>query len=84
MLEPTDTPKLRTIGVVTVNGGFTLDRNVVPEMDVSREQMDALGYTQAVQALEEFHRSSFSIPTPARRRRPTSFRCADPTRRKQW
>jgi outer membrane cobalamin receptor len=52
-LEPTDTPKLRTIGVVTVNGGFTLDRNVVPEMDVSREQMDALGYTQAVQALAE-------------------------------
>lgn len=53
VLEPTDSPKLRTIGVVTVNGGYTLDRNVVPEMDVSREQMDALGYTQAVQALAE-------------------------------
>jgi outer membrane cobalamin receptor len=53
VLEPTDTPKLRTIGVVTVNGGFTLDRNVVPEMDVSRAQMDALGYSQVLQALAE-------------------------------
>ncbi len=53
VLEPTDTPKLRTIGVVTVNGGYTLNRNVVPEMDVSREQMDALGYTQVVEALAQ-------------------------------
>jgi len=53
ILEPSDTPKLRTIGEVTVNGGFTLDRNVIPEMDVSREQMDALGYTQVLQALQE-------------------------------
>lgn len=53
VLEPADTPKLRTIGVVTVNGGFTLDRSVIPSVEVSREQMDALGYTQAVQALQE-------------------------------
>ncbi len=50
-LEPNDAPKLRTIGQVTVNGGFTLDRNVIPEMDVSRSQMDALGYTQVLEAL---------------------------------
>ena len=53
VLEPSDTPKLRTIGRVTVNGGFTLDRNVIPEMDVSRTQMDALGYADVVQALAE-------------------------------
>jgi outer membrane cobalamin receptor len=53
VLEPSDTPKLRTIGEVTVNGGFTLDRNVIPEMDVSRAQMDALGYSQVLQALQE-------------------------------
>ncbi|HKU80630.1 MAG TPA: TonB-dependent receptor, partial [Candidatus Tumulicola sp.] len=53
VLEPADTPKLRTIGVVTVNGGFTLDRNVVPETSVTREQMDALGYTQVAQALAQ-------------------------------
>ena len=53
VLEPTDTPKLRTIGQVTANGGFTLNRNVIPEMDVSRSQMDALGYGQTLQALQE-------------------------------
>jgi outer membrane receptor protein involved in Fe transport len=53
VLEPIDTPKLRTIGEVTVNGGFTLDRNVIPVMDVSRAQMDALGYAQVPQALAE-------------------------------
>lgn len=53
VLEPADTPKLRTIGEVTVNGGFTLDRNVIPEMSVSRAQMDALGYTQVLQALQQ-------------------------------
>lgn len=53
VLEPSDTPKLRTIGEVKVNGGFTLDRNVIPEMDVSRAQMDALGYSQVLQALQE-------------------------------
>src|SRR5580704_13197113 len=53
VLEPSDTPKLRTIGEVTVNGGFTLDRNVIPTMDVSRAQMDALGYTQVLEALKE-------------------------------
>lgn len=53
VLEPSDTPKLRTIGQVSVNGGYTLDRSVIPEMDVSRAQMDALGYTQVLQALQE-------------------------------
>lgn len=53
VLEPNDTPKLRTIGEVTVNGGFTLDRNVIPEMSVSRAQMDALGYTQVLEALQQ-------------------------------
>jgi outer membrane cobalamin receptor len=53
VLEPSDTPKLRTIGEVTVNGGYTLDRSVIPEMSVSREQMDALGYTQVLEALQQ-------------------------------
>lgn len=53
MLEPSDTPRLRTIGEVSVNGGFTLDRNAVPEVTVSRAQMDALGYSQTIEALQE-------------------------------
>jgi outer membrane cobalamin receptor len=53
VLEPSDTPKLRTIGVVTVNGGFTLNRDVIPEVEVSRAEMDALGYSQVTSALQE-------------------------------
>jgi hypothetical protein len=53
VLQPSDTPRLRTIGQVTVNGGFTLDRSVIPTTDVSREQMDALGYSLVTQALQE-------------------------------
>lgn len=53
VLEPSDTPKLRTIGQVTVSGGFTLNRDVIPEMDVSRAQMDALGYTQVLEGLQQ-------------------------------
>ncbi|HLI96804.1 MAG TPA: TonB-dependent receptor [Candidatus Baltobacteraceae bacterium] len=51
VLDPADSPKLRTIGSVTVNGGFTLQRNAIPEVDVSREQMDALGYTNVIESL---------------------------------
>ncbi|MGC1380959.1 MAG: TonB-dependent receptor [Candidatus Baltobacteraceae bacterium] len=53
VLEPSDAPKLRTIGQVTVNGGYTLNRNVIPEAVVSRAQMDALGYTQVLEALQD-------------------------------
>lgn len=50
-LDSADSPKLRTIGSVTVNGGFTLQRNAIPEVDISRQQMDALGYSNAIEAL---------------------------------
>lgn len=50
-LERIDSPKLRTIGSVTVNGGFTLQRNAIPEAEIPRAQMDALGYTNAIEAL---------------------------------
>lgn len=53
VLEPSDSPKLRTIGTVTVNGGYALVRNAIPEVDISRAQMDALGYTDVVSALQE-------------------------------
>jgi outer membrane cobalamin receptor len=53
VLEPNDSPKLRTIGEVTVNGGYALVRNAIPEFDVSRSQMDALGYTNVTDALQE-------------------------------
>lgn len=52
-LDAADSPKLRTIGSVTVNGGFTLHRNGIPEVDISRAQMDAAGYSNVVQALAQ-------------------------------
>jgi outer membrane receptor protein involved in Fe transport len=53
VLEPADSPKLRTIGEVRVNGGFALVRNVIPEMDVPRSQMDALGYDSVLEGLQQ-------------------------------
>jgi outer membrane receptor protein involved in Fe transport len=53
VLEPSDSPKLRTIGEVRVNGGFALVRNVIPEMDVSRAQMDSLGYDNVLEGLQQ-------------------------------
>lgn len=53
VLEPANSPKLRTIGQVTVNGSIVLTRDVIPEVAVSRSQMDALGYTSVLDALQE-------------------------------
>lgn len=50
-LDPADSPKLRTIGSVTVNGNFTLHRNAIPEVDIPRAQMEQLGYSNVVEAL---------------------------------
>jgi outer membrane cobalamin receptor len=52
-LEPADSPKLRTIGEVRVNGGYGLVRSAVPEMSVSRAEMDALGYSAVMQGLQQ-------------------------------
>lgn len=53
VLEPLNSQKLRTIAQVTVNGGYALVRDVVPQMDVSRATMDALGYTNVTSGLEQ-------------------------------
>jgi outer membrane cobalamin receptor len=52
-LEPADSPKLRTIGEVRVNGGYGLVRSAVPEISVSRAEMDALGYSDVLQGLQQ-------------------------------
>ncbi len=62
LLEPTDSPKLRTIGEVRVNGGFALVRNVIPEMDVPRSQMDALGYAGVLDGLREVPSAVVQFP----------------------
>jgi outer membrane cobalamin receptor len=52
-LEPSNSPKLRVIDKVTVNGWTALDRNVVPSTVVTRAQMDALGYQNVLESLGE-------------------------------
>jgi outer membrane receptor protein involved in Fe transport len=52
-MEPGDSPRLRTIGEVTVNGGYTLVRDTIPDVNVPRTQMDALGYSAVLEALQE-------------------------------
>ena len=53
VLEPANSPKLRTIGTVTVNGGYALPRDTIPAMDVTRVQMQALDYSTGLQGLEQ-------------------------------
>ena len=62
VLEPGDSPKLRTIGQVNVNGGYSLNRNVIPEMDVTRQQMDAVGYESALDGLKQVPSAIIQYP----------------------
>ncbi|HEV3153554.1 MAG TPA: TonB-dependent receptor [Candidatus Baltobacteraceae bacterium] len=51
VLEPLDSPKLRTIGSVTVDGRLARISGVIPSVDVSRASLDRLGENRVVQAL---------------------------------
>jgi outer membrane cobalamin receptor len=51
VMEPLASPKLRTIGRVTVNGALALVRNAIPATEVTRAEMDQLGYTNAGSSL---------------------------------
>ena len=62
VLEPGDSPKLRTIGQVNVNGGYSLNRNVIPEMDVTRQQMDAVGFESALDGLKQVPSAIIQYP----------------------
>ena len=53
VLEPLDSPKLRTIGSVTVDGRLARISGVIPSVDVGRTQMEQLGENRVVQALTQ-------------------------------
>ncbi len=53
VLEPSNTPELRTIGSVTVNGRLARVAGAVPSVIVPRAQMEATGYQRVSQALLE-------------------------------
>jgi outer membrane cobalamin receptor len=50
-LEPLGTGRLREIGRVTVDGRLAVQRTTVPSREISRAELDALGYDRVVEAL---------------------------------
>ncbi len=62
VLEPNDSPKLRVIGAVHVNGEFTLVRNAIPEVDISRQDFERLGYTNILSGLAQVPSATITRP----------------------
>lgn len=62
VLEPVSSPRLRTIGQVVVNGSLALVRNAIPEVDVSRAQMTAIGAQSVTAGLQQV--PSLTIQSP--------------------
>ncbi|MEO6912903.1 MAG: TonB-dependent receptor, partial [Candidatus Baltobacteraceae bacterium] len=61
-LEPSDSPKLRTIGSVTVDGRLALVRNAIPSITISRREMDRAGYDRVIDSLAEVPSVTFARP----------------------
>ncbi len=61
-LEPVDSPEVRTIATVSVNGRLALVRNEVPSVVVSRASMDRRGFDRVIDALAEVPSVTFAHP----------------------
>jgi outer membrane cobalamin receptor len=61
-LVPLDTATLRTIGTVVVNGRLTPVRGAVPSTAVTRDEMEQLGQSRVVNALQQIPSVTFSRP----------------------
>lgn len=61
-LEPLDTPQLRVIGSVRVDGKLALQRDAVPSAIVTRSDMDALGFDRVTQGLQQVASVTFARP----------------------
>lgn len=59
-LEPIDSPRLRLIGSVSVNGTSTLARAAVPEVDLSRAHMEREGADRVIDSLAEVPSVTFA------------------------
>lgn len=59
-LEPLDSPRLRLIGSVSVNGTATLVRDAVPAVDLSRAHMEREGADRIVDSLAEVPSVTFA------------------------
>ncbi len=61
-LEPVDSPKLRSIGRVTVDGRLALVRDVVPSITLSRTAMERAGFDRVIDSLAEVPSVTFARP----------------------
>jgi outer membrane receptor protein involved in Fe transport len=62
-LEPLDSPKLRQLGTVTVDGRLAPIRGAIPSIDVSRADFAALGDDRVIEGLQALPSVTFSRPT---------------------
>jgi outer membrane cobalamin receptor len=62
VMQPLASPQLRTIGSVTVNGALALVRNAVPAVEITRDQLDELGYSNAAGGLQQV--PSLNVQSP--------------------
>jgi len=61
-LEPLDSPKLRPIGLVTVDGRLTPIQGTIPSLTVTRADFDALGDDRIVDGLQQVPGATFTRP----------------------
>jgi len=61
-LEPLDSPKLRQIGRVTVDGRLTPIRGTIPSITLSRADLDLLGADRIVDGLQLVPGATFARP----------------------
>ena len=61
-LEPLDSPKLRQIGTVTIDGRLSPIQGTIPSIALTRADLDALGDNRIVEGLEELPSATFTRP----------------------
>ena len=62
VLEPLDSPKLRQIGSVRVDGRLAPIQGAIPSIALTRADLDALGDNRIAQGLEELPSATFTRP----------------------
>lgn len=61
-LEPLDSPKLRQIGQVTVNGRLTPIQGTIPSATLTRADFDRQGQDRIIEGLQELPGATFTRP----------------------
>ncbi len=62
-LESLNSPTIRQIGTVTVDGRLTPLRGAIPAIDISRADFDQLGDDRVIEGLQAIPSATFSRPT---------------------